>query len=183
MKIAKIISITLLFLLIVALPAGSWLFLKDGFNWRKDKLEELSPKGLFLNSFSFTPEEKTKIFEETTYKTTVVKLNEDLSKDDMSMIDQYRKSKTFLFLVLSEEPIIHEEFSSKQPLRYITSSNLNANTEKLRSANYVLLDTAGVIRQFYNGTDNKTLTSIVEDVAIVLPRKITPDIEMKKTRE
>ena len=107
-------------------------------------------------------------------------MNEDLSKNDISLIDQYKKSHTFLFLVISSDMIEHEVYSSKQPLRYINVADLNAKDESHRNVNYMLLDTAGVIRQYYEGTDNETLTSIVEDIAIVLPRKMTPDIEIKK---
>jgi hypothetical protein len=180
MKILKRIGILMI---LFGLPAGSWYFLKDGFNWRKAKLEELAPKGRFLDSYDFTSEDKAKIFEQTTYKTTLVKLNEDLSKNDIALIDQFKKSRTFLFLVLSDHLITHEDFSSKQPLRYINASNINTNNNQFRNANYMLIDTGGVVRQLYKGTDKETLTKIVEDIAVVLPRKITPDIEMKKPQK
>lgn len=170
-------------MLLFGLPAGSWYFLKDGFNWRKAKLVELAPKGRFLDTYNFTSEDKAKIFEQTTYKTTLVKLNEDLEKDDLALIDQFKKSRTFLFLVLSDHLITHEEFSSKQPLRYINASTIKTKDNQFRNANYMLIDTGGIIRQYYEGTDRETLTSIVEDIAVVLPRKITPDIEMKKPRK
>lgn len=170
-------------MILFGLPAGSWYFLKDGFNWRKAKLEELAPKGRFLDSYDFSSLEKGKIFEETTYKTTLVKINEDLSKNDITLIDQFKKSRTFLFLVLSDHLITHEEFSSKQPLRYINASSIKTSNEQFKNANYMLLDTAGVVRQYYSGTDKETLTKIVEDIAVILPRKITPDIEMKKPQQ
>jgi hypothetical protein len=47
----------------------------------------------------------------------------------------------------------------------------------------MLYDTGGVIRQYYEGLDHNTITNIVEDIAVVLPRKVTPDIETKKMRQ
>lgn len=180
MKIIKSIAILAV---LIGLPAGSWYFLKDGFDWRKAKLEELAPKGTFFDAFPFNDNDKEKLFREITYKTTLVKVNEDLSKDDLALIDQFRKSYTFLFLVMTEDPAAREDYSSKQPLRYMIPSTMTPSDDRLKNASYLLLDTASVIRQYYTGTDHETLTQIVEDIAVVLPRHVTPDIEMKKPRQ
>ena len=177
MKILKSIAIIAV---LIGLPLGSWYFLKDGFNWRKAKLEELAPKGRFFDAFDFNDSDKEKLFREITYKTTLVKVNQDLNKDDIALIDQFRKSYTFLFLVMTKDPKAREDYSSKQPLRYLIPSTMTPSDERLRDAKYILLDTASVIRQYYNGDDHETLTQIVEDIAVVLPRHVTPDIEMKK---
>ena len=180
MKAIKTIGIIIL---LFGLPAGSWLFLKDGFNWRKAKMEELAPKGKFLDAYNFSILDKGKIYQQTIKKTTLVKLNKDLSQDDLSLIDQFKNSQTFLFLVLSDHEITPRDYDPKQTLKYIYATSVQAKNENIRNANYMLYDTGGVIRQFYEGLDHNTITKIVEDIAVVLPRKVTPDIETKKMRQ
>jgi len=179
----KIIKSIAIIAVLIGLPAGSWYFLKDGFDWRKAKLEELAPKGTFFDAFNFNNEDKEKLFREITYKTTLVKVNEDLSKDDIDLIDQFKQSYTFLFLVMTEDPKAREDYSSKQPLRYLIPSTMTPSDTRYKDASYMLLDTSMTIRQFYTGTDHETLTQIVEDIAVVLPRHVTPDIEMKKPKQ
>lgn len=180
MKAIKTIGILIL---LFGLPAGSWLFLKDGFNWRKAKLEELAPKGKFLDAYNFSILDKEKISQQITTTTTLVKLNEDLGQDDLSLIDQFKNSQTFRFLVLSDHAITPRDYGPKQTLKYIYATPIQANNETFRNANYILCDTGGIIRQYYEGFDHNTITKIVEDIAVVLPRKVTPDIETKKMRE
>lgn len=174
-------SIVLL-LILFALPAASWYFLKGGLDWRKSKVVELAPKERFLNVFNFTNKDKDALFEIMTHKTCVVKFKEDLTELDQTMIDQFRNAHTFQFVLMSKTVDQPNEWSSKSVERYYKPQSMATKLDKYANSNYVIVDTAGFIRQYYKGDSKATLTSIIEDMAVILPRKKEKDIKMKNNK-
>lgn len=177
----KALKTILILIVLFGLPAGSWYFLRDGFNWRKAKMEQLQKKGKFFDAYEFSSEEKTRIFEELSYRTALIKLNSDIDKDDIALIDQFRKTHTFMFIVMiNRNSRLETSFSSKYPIRYIKADNLVPKNFELNNAQYMLVDTAGYIRNYYLWDNDEKMTSIVEDLAVVLPKRPTPDISTEK---
>ncbi len=177
MKYLRTIAILLL---LFGLPAGSWYFLKDGLNWRKGKMETLKPKERFLEVYDFSDQDKTQIFEELSHRTAIIKLNSDITKDDMRIIDQFDDVPTFMFFVISKNVRIADQFGSKVALRYIKPSSISSKNFEYNSAQYVIVDTSGYIRNFYPWDMEDKMKNIVEDIAVILPRKVTPDIVVKE---
>lgn len=177
----KIFKTILILIVLFGLPAGSWYFLKDGLDWRKEKMESLKPQGKFFDAYSFTNKDKTLIFEQASNKTTVFKINNDMDKNDMALVEQFRKVKSFMFIILTTNPTISGEFSSKVPIRYIDVSTLSPNNYEHNSAQYMLVDTAGVIRSIYPWDMKEKFKKLTEDIAVVLPRRQSPDIVTKDT--
>lgn len=167
-------------LLLFGLPAGSWYFLNGGLQWRKGKIEDLKPKERFLYNYNFSDEDKTKIFEELSHRTAVVKLNSDLTDKDMTIIDQFRNSPTFMFFVMAKNVRIADAYGKKVPLRYIKTMNITSQNYEYDNAQYLLVDTSGYIRKHYNWGAEEVHKNIVEDLAVLLPRKKSPDIKTKK---
>lgn len=167
-------------LILFGLPVASWYFLKGGLDWRKSKVVELAPKERFLNVFNFTNSDKDALFEIMTHKTCIVKFKEDITDIDQSMIDQFRNAHTFQYLLMSKTVEQPNEWSSKSVERYFKPENMSTKLEKYANSNYVVVDTAGFIRKYYTGDSRDVLTSIIEDMAVILPRKKEKDIVMKK---
>ena len=47
---------------------------------------------------------------------------------------------------------------------------------------YLLIDTVGEVRQMYKGINEEILTTIVEDIALILPHRKSKDIKMKNQK-
>ena len=173
----------IILLILFALPAASWYFLKGGLDWRKAKVVELAPKGRFLNAYNFAVADKNRLFELMTHKTCVVKLKDDLSEMDKEIIHQFRNAHTFQFLVLSQHSEKPVAWSSKSSERYYKPQNMTPTGGKKNDSDYMLVDTSGFIRQSYVGQSKKVLTTLIEDVAVILPRKKEKTVKMKNTKE
>jgi len=61
MKILKTIAVLIL---VVGLPAGSWLFLQSGLDWRKVKAAQLLPKSHLLNDINWSNSEAQEVTKE-----------------------------------------------------------------------------------------------------------------------
>jgi len=177
MKYLKGIGVIILLFL---LPLGSWYFLQSGLDWRKAKRETLKKKVRFMTAYDFSNADKDKLFELSVRKTNVVKTNGNLTDLDKSLIKQFQNSHTFQFLVISDGVPKPEYLSSKSVQRYFDPENQNAKHDYLQAADYLLVDTLGYIRQYYEGKDKSTLNYLVEDVALILPKVQTRDILMKR---
>ncbi|MBT8234175.1 MAG: hypothetical protein HKO66_05710 [Saprospiraceae bacterium] len=169
----------LLLVLLFALPAASWYFLKGGLDWRKGKVLELSEKGRFIHAFDFENKDKDILFEKMTHKTCVVKFKDDITELDQSMIDQFKNAHTFKYISLSKTEVQPAGWNSKSAVEYYKPSNIETNNKKFKNIDYMIVDTSGFIRQYYEGSGKKVLTQIIEDLAVILPRKKPKDIKMK----
>jgi len=177
MKYLKGIGVIVLLFL---LPLGSWYFLQSGLDWRKAKRETLQKKVRFMTAYNFTNADKDKLFELSVRKTNVVKTNGELTELDKALIAQFQNSHTFQFLVMSDGVATPEHLSSKDVRRYFDPQNQKAKHEYLANADYLLVDTMGYIRQYYQGKEKESLNYLVEDVALILPKTKTRDILMKR---
>lgn len=169
-------------LVLFGLPAGSWYFLKYGADWRRAKLSTLDIKSNFVNAYDFTPEEKTELFALLSYKTSVISFGGSLNERENDLIDQYRKSYTFQWVTFVADSSQVDPVSSKNPRKYFVGKLPETDIAILRGVDYLLVDTAINIRQTYTGRTDETLSKLIEDIAIVLPRKKEKDISMKKSR-
>lgn len=176
----KIIKSILIVVILFGLPIASWYFLKGGLDWRKSKIVELAPKGRFIGAFNFERADKDRLFELMTHKTCVVKFKGAMSELDQSMLKQFKNAHTFQYLVLSQDSDIPAGWSSKSLERYYRPQNVTPRGGKYPKLDYMIVDTAGFIRQSYVGNNNAVLTSMIEDLAVILPRRTEKVIKMKE---
>lgn len=175
----KYIKSILVLVLLFGLPAASWYFLKGGLDWRKGKVEELVQKGRFLFAFDFTNQDKDRLYELMTHRTCVVKMKNDLNDLDKKVIDQFKKAHTFQFICLAKEGKNLQNWNKVMSEKYHRPQMMSSKNPNFQKAEYMLVDTSGFIRQFYHKDDKETLTRIIEDLAVILPRKKEKDIVMK----
>ena len=153
MKIFKtIVIVALLF----GLPAGSWYFLQSGLDWRKVKAKELAPKSAVTEIVNQRPEYKEKL----TGRTTLLKLDQKHTNLDEKLIDQFKDAFTF---------------------QYMTGADMQFSPAQF-DYDYLLIDTVGEVRQMYKGINEEILTTIVEDIALILPHRKSKDIKMKNQK-
>jgi len=176
----KIITTVLIVIILFGLPLASWYFLKGGLDWRKSKIVELAPKGRFFDAFNFVNADKDRLFELMAHKTCVVKFKGETTDLDKSMIDQFKNAHTFQYIILSQGSEIPNGWSSKNLERYYEPQNAAPKAGKYPNLEYMIVDTSGYIRQYYNGKSNKVLTAMIEDLAVVLPRRPEKTVQMKK---
>ena len=180
MKYIKTIGI--IFILFV-LPGGSWYFLQSGLDWRKEKRETLKQKVRFITSHDYTLKDKERLFELTAKRTNVIKLKGELTSLDQELIRQFKNTFTFQFLLLSDGILPPAGLSSKEVTKYYDPQQQNPTVDMFKNADYILTDTTGYIRQVYYGSKKETMTALVEDVALILPKVKTRDILMKRREE
>jgi len=161
----KYLKSLVVLIFIFALPIGSWLFLQSGLDWRRVKATELVDKGSFLDQISMTTEDKILVENKLKGWTSLIKLHEPTSSQDAELIRQFEDAFTF------------------QWIESATGFTTPINGLEQLSYDYILVDTSMNIRQYYNGSDNETLTKIVEDIALMIPHRKSKDIKLKRTKD
>ena len=141
--------------LLFILPGASWYFLQSGLDWRRVKAKELVPKSEVSEKLS----SQAAVQKQLRGKTTLLKMANGDSELEKDLVEQFKDAYTFQYLKSSELQVM----SSPMQIDY----------------DYILIDTSGDVRQVYSGLDKATLTSIVEDIALVLPHRRPKDIKMK----
>ncbi|NNE26063.1 MAG: hypothetical protein HKN09_04420 [Saprospiraceae bacterium] len=175
----KIIKSIVVLLVIFGLPLGSWYFLKYGYNWRKDKIEVLQPKGHFLKDIPWTDEERTELYSSMFFKTNIVQLGGEVGPSQELIIDQFRKANTFQWLVLLPESEKAPRISTKDVKKYVNVQSIFDQNSEYASAKYMIVDTAFQIRQMYMNGDDADLGKLVEDYSLSIPKRKERDIKMR----
>ncbi len=178
----KYFKTILVLLLLIGLPIGSWYFLNSGLEWRKDKISDLKTKDRFMDAYSFTNQDKTRLYEIMAHRTSVVKLKGTLSNLDSSLIDQFKNAYTFQFVSFDKTMTKSQGWSSKSVVHYYKPESSDAKFNRIKDADYALVDTSGFVRQYYEGSSKQVLNILVEDVAVILPRKKSKDIGIRETK-
>ncbi len=195
----KVFITIALLLILVGFPLGSWLYLREGVNWRRAAVGELAAYGQIRSAPVIFPD-GTK---EDRLKKKVVVLhmfeeNPDLTDTNRKIIgtgerlyDQFGQNEHFRIAMIAQGGTA--EFRShiqKMPsYDYATwvctgglgtwSTILNNGFEAYYLKNkissypqyFALTDTAGVIRRYYNALDEKEVGRMVEQISILLPQK------------
>lgn len=172
----KTLRTIVILLVLFGLPAGSWYFLKFGFNWRKAKIESLTVKSHLLNDLTWDEKEKEELLSIMFYKTTVLKLGSG-TEDDEQIIDQFKKAPTFQWMYLSANGDSIPQLSSKNVRKYFEAPDFFENNPNYSDVEYLLVDTALNIRQKYLESE-ESLGQLIEDIALVIPRQREKDIKL-----
>lgn len=175
MKSVGIISILALLILF---PLISYLYLKWGYNFRLEALQELEPKGeIQIDPTPFFLKQDT--FQNIDFEGRVT-IAYNGSTEFSSMVEpifeEFSHREEFLVLSMNSDSSINNEILSKFN---IGDQWVLLNADYPMEKDLALIDTAGVIRNYYN-VDSLDFKNLGKHIPIVLPRKKEEDIVMKK---
>jgi hypothetical protein len=151
MQIKKIIAPLVILLLCVIFPFVSWYYIKQGFNYRKQVLDELADK-IELDTSSIDSIDNWLIKD----KVVIINLHGDTST--VAKLDnQFKSVKDFVMLSTSEfgAPILSHK--SHQYFEQVAEGK-----------KYLLIDNGGLIRYKYN-EDPEELKLMVKHIATLIP--------------
>jgi len=155
MKALRTIGILLM---LVVFPAISWYYLDMGLDYRKETYQRLLPKDAWDTSqFSALKDEVDLTSKTTVYLTD--KVDDDFIK---RFYDQYEDAYTFQ-LVTAKSSLLDGD------------NVIQGNLSSILTPSAILIDTAMQVRSVYSH-DEASLTKLIEDTAMVIPRKPAIDI-------
>lgn len=149
-------------LFLVIIPIGSWYYLNQGLQYRKNLLKEIEVKsefdsvsdslGLLMGSASVV----------------VLQSTEETRKMARQLQEQFDNSPRFnIYFKDSTEGFAH-----------LPSGYMANEWNSLSGNSFVLLDTLMKVRNTY-GTDMESVKKLVEHITVVIPRQKEPDIKIK----
>lgn len=155
----NIISLIVLGALLVIVPLGSWYYLQQGLDYRKNALEVLKPK-VYLPQIP----DSLNIFKG---KTTLLFFDYPKVAGILPpVVEQFKDAFTF------------QMAGSKNEAGYTKVPGFVMDSLRLEGKYFALVDTSGAVRNYYS-TDVKELKDMVEHLAIVLPQPKEKDIKIK----
>lgn len=197
-KKRKLFVFGALFLILVALPAGSWYYLRTGLDWRKQANSELGDYGKIRGAYIiFADGEKRDQLKGNVVVVHIFGDSPELTENNQKVLDvdqrlytQFGQNEFFRMAMISENGT--SEFRSavqKIPsIDYVTwvwtgglgswrtiiengyDSYCHAQHVTPAPEYFALADTSGKIRRFYNALDEKEVGRMVEHIAMLLPK-------------
>ena len=197
--VRKIYIAAALFLILVGLPAISWIYLRNGLNWRKEAVSELANDyGKIGKATIIWPDGTSE--DQLKSKVVVVHVfgeNPELTDDNRQILDtaeklfnQFGQNHEFrLAMIASGGTADFRSYFQKMPSvdyatwvwvggvgtwRAITENGYESfclkEGVKPDPKYFALTDTSGTIRRFYNALDQKQVDRMVQQIAILLPQ-------------
>lgn len=166
-------------LVLFLLPAGSYYYLKKGFSFRYNALQELKTKQTFPVSdiYDFEGNKKSDFLKK---KINQVYFSEPIANEKQISIfnrleKQFKNREYFQQIILyNEKPI--EEFNDEKFQGYYADGK---STEHLELNRIYLIDTSGMIRNSYDLTD-EDIKKLVSHTAILLPLPKKKEIKFRR---
>ncbi|MBK8109138.1 MAG: hypothetical protein IPK46_01755 [Saprospiraceae bacterium] len=163
-------SIILVFVLI-GLPLGSYFYLRQGFTFRKNLIDELKTsmplKGTLTDS-GYPVLVKGRC--------TVIALNENHNQQ-LSLFDQFKDAKGFQLAGNMDTMLVMPYLMKKQQVAdtknirnyfQIDSTVLSTLKQAYPASNYLILDTLGKMRYSYSGNEND-MKKLAGHITVLLP--------------
>ncbi|MBK8557656.1 MAG: hypothetical protein IPL65_18775 [Lewinellaceae bacterium] len=186
-------------LLLIVFPAVSWFYLHEGINWRKEALSELRDYGKIPTvNIIFPGNEKEN---RVAGKVCVVHMfgddpdldaaNRYILDTGQKLFDQFSQNESFRMVMIAnggtaEFKTHAQTLPSADYATWVWTSGVGKWTtvllngyeyyvkdEQVKPVDnyYALTDTSGIIRRFYNAEDEKDVSRMVQQIAILLPSK------------
>lgn len=192
------VMVVVLSVVLLVMPALSWIYLSKGFEWRKAAMAELQDYGKIRSAAVIYPdgtkENRLKdkvcvlhVFGETPDLTPA---NQRILDINEKLYEQFKESDAFRMVMIAEggtAPFM--SYMQKKPsVDFATSvytggvgswsTILDNGYEAYRlktgaghtEAWYALADQSGTIRRYYNAMDDKEVERMVQQIAILLPK-------------
>ncbi len=159
---SKIYTWVVVGLFLVLVPLGSWYYLNQGLQYRKQLLKEMEIKST-LNTLS----DSSNLL--LGNANLVVLDNTKPTLDIVNNLnEQFQKSNRF--------KIIFKDSVGTYP--YLPENYMADEWQNLSGSTFVLLDTMMNVRNTYSNSMEE-IKKMVEHISIIIPRQKDPDIKMK----
>lgn len=186
----KLIQLAAITVVLIALPAASWYFLKSGLDYRKESMRKLGDFGNLPNQ-DLSVKGKSGLSTNDLENQTILIQKIDTGTDTvkiMQLFRQFEKRSDFKLLV-PEHPQL-ELVSVNKPNLWLLSEDVNSSklfqALGLIGANedqVALIDFRGKIRNYYSLDDESDLRQLVEHTAFLLPVAETAKPQLKRQEE
>lgn len=212
MQKKKPIQAIVLLAFIVIIPLGSWYYLRMGYDYRKEALNQMKDHGQFPNLSVETVDGKANVADSLAGKMVIAHLlntkNEKLSaqygKTLKKLHDQFKNTGRFAIVSLGVNPNTDNKerlsaFAKQyelydQPHYYIIAADSNgvqpiANQLyfpelDLENANYfALADTSMMVKNHYTVLEEESIRELVTHAAMFMPRNPKRKIIFKRETE
>lgn len=188
-----------LLLILVGLPAVSWIYLRDGLNWRKKAVAELASYGKIRGAYIIWPDRtKEDLLDGKVVVLHVFGENPDLTETNQIILntteklyDQFGQNEFFRLGMIANGGTAEfrsrvQTMPSAEYATWVWTGGLGSwnsiilngydafcRAEGVRPVPeyYALADTAGTIRRYYNALDKKEVDRMVQHIAILLPNQ------------
>jgi len=188
------ITVTLIFFLFL-LPFVSWYYLKSGLDWRKKAQDVLNGTREFpvlpFHAISGIPMENSQL---ENHVSLVVLVSCDNEADQMDLITklylQFKETHkaNYLFLdTCSNTPLVLPD-TVVQNVFIIDSTDALLTSRALIEGwppgkTYALVDKSGIIRAYYTANNHDEKKTLVEHMALLLPRDNSEKVQLKRDAE
>lgn len=186
----KPIQIIGLSLLIVALPAASWYFLKSGLDYRMASMDKLGEYGRLPETTLTLANGKTvstSKFENQLVLTYIDDVGQDTTQL-MKLYRQFQKRKDLHFLLQENDRF--RLIAERNPNLWLLNVEDEGNQAFLRtmgvgsgSGKISIVDITGTIRNYYDFSDMVQIQQLVEHTAFLLPIEETEQAYIKREQE
>jgi hypothetical protein len=187
-----IIQTAALLLFLVALPIGSWYYLRTGLDYRIAAMEELQTLGSISDSRFLTPEggvvDSSRFNGKIVVAAVLTAQNQALFGPVLTKLhDQFDERADVLFLLHAPSLSYNKEnmntyFSDYQLFDeeqcWLLSTPMEAETatvyampEASAYPYFALVDAKGMVRRHYDVRNEKDVKRLVEHIALLLPRE------------
>ena len=190
----QLLQLLALGLIFIILPAGSWYYLNEGYNYRKALLEELDQDLGTIPTFELRNQEGKNISQAITEgKVSILNFlslaNEEKEQPLIQQLyrvqDQFDKRDDIVFLTFTEAPSDETLATYFQDLQVKRNKNqwhfLRGTTTELEQISndivipkdnplaVAIADTEGIIRYTYDFKDPQAIKKLIEHIANLMP--------------
>lgn len=186
----KIIQLIAISIILLALPAASWYFLKSGLDYRKESLNKLGDYGT-LTQMDLDVKGKNALSVSDLEGNTILVQNLDTQADTtltMKLFRQFEKRADMKFIVTAH-PQLKIETVRKDNLWQLEKGKgtneffKSIGLEEDNKVKVALIDREGIIKNYYSLSDESELRQLVEHTAFILPVEETAKPELKRYTE
>ncbi len=194
----KIIQIIGLILFLIVLPVGSWYYLKAGFDYHKEALQELEMLGEVKGEHTILPldgqEKRISDFQGNLIIAANLRKEDDNLVNKIARLKEQFEDREDVYLVAFLETSNDSAFSWNDRIkgtdlaghpRFLGLELKNSKNQQFKDTFFefekycqsepcemlAFVDSKSQIRQYYNVADSDRMKRLVEHTAILLPKK------------
>ncbi len=197
----KVITYLALFLFLIVLPAGSWLFLDKGADFYRGVMAELADYGSMPDFKTFNSQGKEIEDENFEKKLTIVGFyTENQNPKSLGMMryvyDQFTENPGVEFLTINTtnndsifnfNRFIKQNKIQKEKWHYIQSSSFHENIKPKENhpikERLLLIDTSQTVRNYYPYTDTISINRLITTMSLLMPRPPKAEIVFEREKE
>lgn len=182
-KTKNIIQFGLLGLILIILPAGSWIYLKKGLEYQKGTRADLQSLGTYdTRSLFEVPDDVWQKWALEEKLKVVFYWHDDKQKDLLLKFHkQFKNSQGLAFIVLQDETQteligidenVYQIKLSKERIAEVLKDMGKINTTAFSNdyPYFILLDQKNTIKKFYDFKNQEEVKRLIEHIAILVPK-------------